>query len=75
LPLEHVYRTVAQQWIIPSLFIAVGTSLVSRWLAMDFRSGSIILAFRCHFNTYLFICNLVIHIIYLLTRLLVAQIV
>jgi hypothetical protein len=48
LPRESAYRAVNQQCIIPCLFVAVGTCVASRWLEMDFCSGSTILAFRRH---------------------------
>jgi hypothetical protein len=37
---------------LPRLFIATKTCLASRWIAMDFRSGSTIPVFRSHVTTY-----------------------
>jgi hypothetical protein len=38
--------------IIPCLFVTSGTCLPNSWLAMDFRSGSAIPAFRRHVTIY-----------------------
>jgi hypothetical protein len=40
------------KWIIPCLFVASGTSLPNRCLAMDYRSGSTIPAFRRHVTLF-----------------------
>jgi hypothetical protein len=47
---EHASRTVAWQWLISCVFVAAGTWLASRWLAMDFRYRSAIPAFKHHFT-------------------------
>jgi hypothetical protein len=52
LPRESAYRTVAQQWIIPCLFVAARTCFTIRWLAMDFRCGSKIAAFKSHVTIF-----------------------
>jgi hypothetical protein len=47
LPRERAYRSVAQQWTSMSVRCYGNVCLASRWLAMDFCSGSTIPAFRC----------------------------
>jgi hypothetical protein len=41
-------ETLRRKWIIPCLFVASGTCLPNRWLAVYFRSGSANPAFRRH---------------------------
>jgi hypothetical protein len=55
LPQELAYRTVAQQWIIPCLFVAAGTCLASQRTSAQaplFRLSGVMSHYKIHFVPY-----------------------